>query len=135
MIAWLLKRASAAAFIWLFRRYRQMSLDLLKIRAAVYYVRGVQSARAAAIAVLIALGLLAVMGAGFLLLPIGLAILLYGLSHSWVAACIALLVMGGLYIIVPLYILRHHYLSERAWMSFFKVEELVARVTRKPTNG
>ena len=132
MITWLLKRAFAFAAIWLLRRYKQVSLNLLEIRAAIYYVRGVQSARAAAIATLMALGLLAVMGAGFLILPIGLTILLYGLSHSWVAACIALLVMGGLYVIVPLCILRRC-MSERAWMSFFKVEDLVARVTRKST--
>lgn len=132
MIAWLLKRASTVAVIWLLRRYQQMSLDLLKIRAAIYYVRGVQSVRATAAAALMAQGLLAVMGAGFVILPIGLAILIYGLSHSWVAACVALLVMGGLYVIVPLCILRR-YMSERAWMSFFKVEDLIARVTRKST--
>lgn len=135
MIAPLLKRGFAFAVIWLLRRYKQASLDLIKIRAAIYYVRGVQSARAVAVAVLTALGLLAVMGAGFLILPFGLAILLYGLSHSWVAACVALLVMGVLYVIVPLCILRRYYMSERAWMSFFKVEALVARVTGKPTTG
>ena len=134
MITWLLKRASAVAVFWLLRRYKRISLDLLKIRAAIYYVRGVQSARAAAIGGLLALGSLAVMGAGFLILSIGLTILLYGLSHSWVAACIALLIMGGLYVIVPLCILRRC-MSERAWMSFFKVEDLVARVTRKPPTG
>ena len=134
MIASLLKRALGVAASWLVRRYMQVSLDLLKIRAAMYYVRGVQGARAATIAVLLALGLIAIMGAGFMILPIGLAILVYGLSHSWVAACIVLLVMGGLYVIVPLCILRRC-MSERAWMSFFKVGDLVARVTRKPTTG
>jgi len=43
-----------------------------------------------------------------------------------------LLVIGGLYIIVPLCILRR-YMSERSWMSFFKVEDIIARVTGKPT--
>lgn len=132
MIALLLKRASAVAMIWLLGRYKQVSLGLLEIRAAIHYVRGVQSARAAAIAVLIAVGWLAIMGAGIVILSIGLTILLYGLSHSWVAACIALLVMGGLCVIVPLCIIRRS-MSERAWMSFFKVEDLVARVTHKPT--
>jgi hypothetical protein len=132
MIRCLLKRVLAVAGIWLLRRYKRMSLDLLKIRAATYYVRGVQSARAATIVGLMAVGLVAMMGAGFIILPIGLTILLYRLSGSWVAACVALLVLGGLYVIVPLCILRRC-MSERAWMSFFKVEELVARVTRKPT--
>ncbi len=130
MITWLLKRSFTVAAIWLLRRYKQTSLDLAKIRAAIYYVRGVQNARAAAIAAMMVLGLLAVMGAGFLILPIGLTILIYGLSHSWIAACIALLVIGCLYVIVPLWILRRFYMSERVWMSFFKVEDLVARVTR-----
>jgi len=131
MFRWLLKRVPAVAAIWLLRRYKQMSLDLLKIRAAIYYVRGVQSARGAAVVALIVLGLLAIIGAGFLILPFGLAILIYGLSQSWVAACIALLVIGALYVIVPLCILRRYYMSERAWMSFFKVDDLIARVTRK----
>jgi hypothetical protein len=43
--------------------------------------------------------------------------------------------MGCLYVIVPLWILRRFYMSERAWMSFFKVEDLVARVTRQATTG
>ena len=133
MFRWLLKRVPAVAAIWLLRRYKQMSLDLLKIRAAIYYVRGVQSARGAAVVALIVLGLLAIIGAGFLILPFGLAILIYGLSQSWVAACIALLVIGALYLIVPLCILRRYYMSERAWMSFFKVDDLIARVTRKST--
>ena len=134
MIVSMLKRIFGVAAVWLLGRYTQVSLDLLKIRAAVYYVRGVQGARAATIAVLLALGLIAIVGAGFVILPIGLAILVYGLSHSWVAACVVLLVMGGLYVTVPLCILRRC-MSERAWMSFFKVGDLVARVTRKPTTG
>ncbi len=133
MLATLLKRVSAVGVIWLLRRYKQVSLDMIKIRAAICYVKGVQSARAAAIAVLIALGLLAIMAAGFLILPFGLALLLYGLSHSWVAACVALLALGVLYVIVPLCILRRHYLSERAWMRFFKVDDLIARVTGTTT--
>lgn len=132
MIGWLLKRLPAALAIWLLRRYKRISLDLLKIRAAIYYVRAVQGARAAAIAALLALGLIAVMGAGFVILPIGLTILLYELSHSWVAACVALLVVGALYVIVPLCIFRR-LMSERAWMSFFKVQDLIARVTGKST--
>jgi hypothetical protein len=131
MIAQLLKRGLAFAAIWLLGRYKQATLDAIKIRAAIYYVRAVQSARSAAIAVLTVLGLLAILSAGFLILPFGLAVLLYGLSHSWVAACVALLVMGALYVIVPLCILRRYYMSERAWLKSFKVEDLIARVTRK----
>lgn len=133
MIRWLLKRAFAVAAIWLLRRYKQISLDLLKIRAAILYVRGVQGARSAAIAGLMAAGLIALLGAGFVLLPVGLAILIYGLSGSWVAPCIVLLVLGALYLIVPLYVLGR-VMSERAWMSFFKVDALVARVTGKRTS-
>ena len=135
MIASLLKRGIVVAAIWLLQRYKQASLDLIKIRAAIYYVRGVQNARAVAIAVLIALGLLGVMTAGFLILPFGLALLLYGLTNSWVVPCVALLGMGALYVIVPLCILRRNYMNERAWMSVFKVENLVARVTRTTTTG
>ncbi len=131
MVASLLKRALVVSFIWLLRRYKQVSLDLLQIRAAIYYVRGIQSVRGATIVVLTALGLIAVIGAGLMILPVGLTILVYGSTHSWVAACIALLVIGALYVIVPLWILRR-WMSERAWMSFFNIDDLVARFTRKP---
>jgi hypothetical protein len=133
MIRRLLKHGFAVAVLWLLRRYEQVSLDLLKIRAAVYYVRGVQTARSAAIVGLLVVGVVVLLASGFVLVPIGLAVLIYGLSGSWVAACVVLLVLGALYVIVPLLVLRR-FMSERAWMSFFKVDDLVARFTRKSTS-
>jgi hypothetical protein len=130
MIRWLLKRGIAVAALWLLRRYKALSLDLLNIRAATYYVRGVQATRTAALASLTAAGLIAVIGAGFAVLPVGLAVLIYGLSGSWVAPCALLLVLGALYLIVPLIILSRC-MSERSWMRSFKVDELIARVTGK----
>jgi hypothetical protein len=132
MMRRLLKHGFAVAVLWLLRRYKQVSLDLLKIRAAIYYVRGVRAARSAAIVGLMAVGVVVLLASGFVLVPIGLAVLIYGLSGSWVAACIVLLVLGALYVIVPLFVLRRC-MSERAWMSFFKVDDLVARFTRKST--
>ncbi len=131
MIRWLLKRGLAVAALWLLRRYKTISLDLLKIRAAVYYVKGVQTARSAAAAGLTAAGLIAGIGAGLVLLPAGAAVLVYGLSGSWVASCVILLAVGALYLAVCLCILRRC-MSERAWMRFFKVDELVAKVTERP---
>ena len=131
MMRRLLKDGFAVAILWLLRRYKQVSLDLLKIRAAIYYVRGVQTARLGVMAILAAVGAVVVLASGFILVPIGLAVLIYGLSGSWVAACAVLLVLGALYMIVPLYVLRRC-MSERAWMSFFKVDDLVARVADKP---
>lgn len=126
-----LKRAVTAAVIWLVRRYRRISLDLLKIKGAIYYVRGVQAARSISIVGLLVMGLIAVIGAGIALLPVGLAVLIYGWSGSWIAAGLTLLVLGALYVIVPVCIFRH-FLSESEWMKMFKADELVARVTQKP---
>ncbi len=131
MIGWLLKRGIAVAFLWLLRRYKRISLGLLKIQAAMYYVKGIQAARSGAVCAVCAAGLIALMGAGFVLLPAGLAVLLYGLSGSWVASCVVLLALGAVYLIVSLLALRRC-LSERAWMRFFKVDELVAKVTERP---
>jgi hypothetical protein len=131
MIGDLLKRALAVAAIWLLKRYEQTALDLLKIRGAIYYVRAVQGARMAAMGALALLGAIALVGAGLVILPVGLAVLLYILLHSWVASCVVLLVMGALYVIVPLYIVRR-FMSERAWVRFFKIEGLIDRVTDKP---
>jgi hypothetical protein len=131
MIPQFLKRAFTAAVIWLLRRYRQISLDLLKIKGAIYYVRGVQAARSVSIISLLVMGLIATIGAGLALLPIGLAVLIRGLGGSWIAAGLTVLVLGALYVIAPLCIFRH-FMTERAWMTMFKTDELIARVTRKP---
>jgi hypothetical protein len=130
MISLLLKRAAAAA-VWLSRPYRRAALDLFEIQAAAFYVRGVQTARKAARTGLLAVGLIALMGAGFVILPMGLAILIYGLSGSWVATGVALLILGGIYLIVPLWAYRRS-MSARVWMGLFKADDIVARVTGKP---
>jgi|WetSurMetagenome_2_1015567.scaffolds.fasta_scaffold14245_3 hypothetical protein len=131
MIRDLLKRALAVAALWLLKRYEQTALDLIKIRAAVYYVKAVQGARMAAMGFLALLGAIALVGAGLVILPVGLAVLLYVLLHSWIAPCVVLLVMGALYVIAPLYIV-HRFLSERAWMRIFKVDDIIDRATGKP---
>ncbi len=129
MIGWLLKRSLAFVSLWLVQRYARISLGLLKIRAAVCYVKGVQAARAAGAIALRAAGLIAIIAAGLVLLPAGIAVLVYGLGGGWVAICTLLIVTGALYVIVPLIILSRG-MTEREWMRFFKVDDLVAHVTK-----
>jgi hypothetical protein len=111
-------------------RYGQGAADLFKIRAAAYYLRGVRAGRTAARTGLLALVLVALMGAGFVILPVGVATVVYGLTGSWPAAGIALIALGGACVVVPLFVYRRR-MSEGAWMSLLKADDVVAHVTGK----
>ncbi|RPJ49342.1 MAG: hypothetical protein EHM19_00465 [Candidatus Latescibacterota bacterium] len=128
MIPELVGRALAA--LSLSSRYGQGAADLFKIRAAAYYLRGVRAGRTAVRTGLVALVLVALMGAGFVILPIGAAIVVYGLTGSWPAAGIALIALGGACVIVPLLVYRRR-MSEGAWMSLLKADDVVTKVTSK----
>ena len=120
----------ATAFRWLLNKYRQTSLDIIKLEAAIGYVKGVHLARQAFLAVLVIVlgaGLLAV---GFMLLHIGLGMLLYLAFQSWWVVSTVLLVLGIFYTFVPLFIIRR-LCAEKTWMRFFKADKLVEQVTKK----
>jgi len=129
MIFRLLKGACTAAFVWLLRRYRTISLDLLKIHGAAYYVRGVQGVRYAALMLLVAAALVGVGVAGFLLIHLGVAAVIYDLAGSWLLAGAVLLALGMLYVLLALFALRYC-LDERRWMRWTGASRLVAQVTR-----
>ena len=126
----LLRTLFATTLVWLLNKYRQTSLELIKLEAAIGYVKGVRSARQgflAVLAVLLGAGLLA---AGFVLLHVGLGLLLYAAFQSWLVIGIVLLALGILYTIVPLLIIRR-LCAEKTWMQFFKADKLVEQVTKK----
>ena len=61
MWAHFLRTLLATTSVWLLNKYRQKSLELIKLEAAIGYVKGVRSARQAFLAVLVV-----VLGAGLL---------------------------------------------------------------------
>jgi membrane protein YdbS with pleckstrin-like domain len=77
--------------------------------------------------VVLGTGLLA---AGFVLLHIGLGMLLYLAFQNWWAVGVVFLILGILYTLVPLFIIRR-LCAEKTWMQFFKADKLVAQVTKE----
>lgn len=126
----LLRTLLATASVWLLNKYRQTSLELIKLEAAIGYVKGVRSARQAFLAVLLVVLGAGLLAAGFVLLHIGLGMLLYLAFQNWWAVGAALLVLGALYTLVPLFIIRR-LCAEKTWMRFFKADKLVEQVTKK----
>jgi len=130
----LLRTLLATASVWLLNKYRQTSLEVIKLEAAIGYVKGVRSARQAFLALLVIVLGAGLLAAGFVILHIGLGILLYLVFQNWWALGVALLALGVLYAIVPLLIIRR-LCAEKTWMQFFKADKLVGQVTKKPEHG
>lgn len=110
---------------WVLKSYRRLSLDLLKIEAALLYVRGVGIARqillgGVALALLIALAVV-----GFLLLHLGI----YALVPAPLNAMI-LTGLGAFYLIAALLTLRWAF-AEKTWMKYSQANEMVAKAIQK----
>jgi len=111
--------------LWLLKRYRELALDVIKIESAIWYVRGVRTARRAFLGVL-ALGICLTVGAvALVLIHSGLYALLPWPVNAW-----TLMGLGVLYLIMVLLILRW-VCSERTWMRYSGASEYTARVTRR----
>jgi len=129
MIFQLAKGLFSAAAVWLLQRYRRLSLDLLKIQGVTYYVQGVQGVRQLTLALLAVAFLLALGAAGFILLHVGLAAVVYGLSGSWILTGGVLIALGAGYLGAMIWGLRR-YVDERNWMRWSGAGRLVDEVTR-----
>ena len=130
MFTRLLRTLFTTASMWLLNKYRQTSLELIKLELAIGYVKGVRSARQAFLAMLVVLLGAGLLAAGFMLLHIGLGILLYLAFQNWWAVGLVLLILGTLYTLVPLFIIRR-LCAEKTWMQFFRADKLVEQVTKK----
>ena len=113
------------AGLWLLRHYRLLSIDLLKIKGAIWYIRGVRTARKAYIGVVLFFLCLALVTAGFILLHVGLFALLPAPANA-----ITLLVLGAIYLIVGLSALAAT-CSEKRWMKLSRADRMVARATKQ----
>ena len=134
MIFQLVKGLFSAAAVWLFQRYRRLSLDLLKIQGVTHYVKGVQGVRQVAVALMLVVLLMALGAAGFILLHVGLAVLIYGLSGSWILTGIVLIMVGAAYVGIMAWWLRR-YADEGNWMRWSGADRLVDEVTRGNKQG
>ncbi len=111
--------------LWVLKSYRRASLDLLRIEAAVWYVRGVGAARQLFIGVLALAFLVALAVVGFVLLHVGLYALLPAPANALV-----LLVLGAVYLAGALLALRWA-CAEKTWMKYSKADHYVRQATGK----
>ena len=96
--------------LWLAKHFQAFSIDLLKIRAAIWYLRAVRTARQAYLLHVNLTLSVALAGAGFLMFHIGLFALLPPPFNA-----IALMVLGCVYTVVGLYVVNAT-CSEQKWM-------------------
>ncbi|MBI3986090.1 MAG: hypothetical protein HY343_04180 [Lentisphaerae bacterium] len=108
------------------RKYRQSSLDFLKIKAATAYLHGVQGAHRAIVAGILLLALLLLAAAGFVMIHVGLFL---GLVSHPVLRATLFVVLGLAYMIVAVVFIRKR-CSEEYWMAVTGADRLVEDVTR-----
>jgi len=111
-------------------RYRQISIDLVKLEAAAYYLKAIQSGRQGFFAALLVWLGVFFFALGVVLLHASLFVGLYLWFQTLAAVAIGLLVLGGIYVITILLVVRFA-LSEEAWMKFFKADKMVEALTKK----
>ncbi|MDO9543220.1 MAG: hypothetical protein Q7J98_13005 [Kiritimatiellia bacterium] len=121
--------ATAVAF-WFVNRYRQLSIDLIKIEAVAYYIKAIQAGRQGLLSALLAWLGIFFFALGVVMLHASLFVGLYLWSQSMAAVAIGLLGLGGIYVVVILLTVRR-ILSEEAWMKFFRADRLVKDLTKK----
>jgi len=126
----LIKGLVTAAAFWFINRYRRLSVELVKIEAATYYIKAIQSGRQGVLAAMLAWLGIFFFALGVVLLHAGLFAGLYLWFQSLAAVAIGLFVLGGLYVIA-LALIARRILSEEAWMKFFKADRIVADLMRK----
>lgn len=107
----------------LLRRQQRGTLHMGRIKAATYYVKGVQAARRGVMGYLGLAMLKQLLGLGVLLLHIGLVVYL-----PWTVQekGLLLLAMGGLYTVLAA-IAFGILLSQRTWMKATRADEAVSR--------
>jgi len=115
------------ATVGLVKQYQSKSINLVKLKAAACYVRGVQLLRRQVLLLATVLFLVATAAVSVIVAPlIWLALAPWPIGVKlWLA-----LLLGALDIGLPLFILSH-LLSEKKWMKFSKSDELMESVMKK----
>jgi hypothetical protein len=111
--------------LWLVRKYRRLSLEWLRLEAALWYVRGVRTARAAFLSVLLLAVCVLLAAAGFVLVHIGLYALL-----PWPANARTLLILGAFYLLLAGWSLWW-VCSEKTWMRYSNARQIMERALRR----
>ena len=114
------------ATIGLVNQYKAKTIDLVKIEAAVFYIRMMRLLHRQVLAFALILFLLATAAAGFVIGPLAL-VALAPLTREVKLMLVLLLVIVD--IGVPLWMLNHFF-SEKKWMELTKSNEMIDQVMK-----
>jgi len=115
------------ATVGFIKQYRSKSIGLMKLKAAVYYLRAVQIVRRHVLIVAAILFLVETAAVAVIVVPFVWLALSPG---SRAVKFLLALLLGVIDIGVPLGVLAY-FLSEKKWMELSKSDELVESVTKK----
>jgi hypothetical protein len=109
----------------LFKQWKQTSIDLAKIEAAIYYVKGIQALRSLLMMVFILFSSLVMFLMGMIVIHY-ILLFLIPLSHQ--ARVVTAILLGIMDLALPVYIFWNVF-SEKRWMHLSKSDEIVEKVT------
>ncbi|TLD42346.1 MAG: hypothetical protein JETT_1378 [Candidatus Jettenia ecosi] len=114
-------------FTDLLKQYKQESVDIVKIKALMYYIKSVKIARFAYLGLFLLLVLFICMVNGFLLIHVAF---FYYMPWSRDVKLLTVFVLGICYFFIPMGIYMY-YASQRSWMKLSKANELMHKVLDK----
>ncbi len=115
----------------LLQEYRRVSVQWLKIQAAIWYVKGVAQARRIAVRV-VSIGAALLLGtAGFILFHVGLFL---WLPVSLAVKGVLLAALGLVYLVAAWLVIRA-LLSEGSWLRTSGANDLIAHATRRESGS
>lgn len=112
---------------WLKQAYLEPTLRLLKIRAAIYYLEGIKTARQVLILLCMLIFVITLIGAGLVLIPV--ALLLFMPWQPETKAIVGL-VIGIIYLLIPAIALLF-LLSEKRWMKLTGTNDILKKLLDK----
>ncbi len=111
----------------LIKQKRRAAIDWLKIRAAIWYLRGVAQARLIAVRIGLVIAGLLLATAGFIAFHVGIFL---WLPVSLALKGLLLAALGLIYVVLGWLVVRH-LLSERAWLRSSGAQGFVDQMTRR----
>jgi hypothetical protein len=110
----------------LIESYIRTTIDLLKIEAAIAYLKALKGVRRFIIVAMLLFFSVVVLGCGFLLIPV--ALLLFMPWDSQTKAIVGICI-GAAYVLVPIIVISV-LLSEKRWVKWSGIEKLIRQVNR-----
>ncbi|TFH64205.1 MAG: hypothetical protein E4G91_06535 [Candidatus Zixiibacteriota bacterium] len=122
------KMISISSFVRnLIESYIQTTIDLLKVEAAIPYLKALQGVRRFLIRATLLVFFVVVLGCGFLLLPI---VLLLFMPWDDPTKAIVGICIGAAYVVIPIIAIAM-LLSEKRWVRWSGVGKLIRQVNRR----